>query len=723
MKIEQVRVQNYKSILDSKWVDIEDDVTTLVGANEAGKTNFLEALSKFKTGKEIPKEDVSDYVDEETDDENSTPIVSLRLVNTHPAMFADIKRFRKRVNQEPDFATSNIIVNRFLDGSIRYSVKPLVNDNDGSEISDHKSASEHFLDEEIQKLRSENHKEICTRVKDIYDQENNKGNCNHLLNYINSFLEGEVEQYRGESNFHERLSTIRSLIRGTTWTKEVRELAPDELTKIPNFEFFKNIDPIPEKALRGEIEPDCPYRELLDAVGMDVGSLEGVSLREKQRRRDEASNQISARFDRNWNQADVRFALTFIDGDVTLRIYEETKDGEEEIGTLPSDRSQGFRWFLSFFCHLLAREEDSISDSIILLDDPGAYLHPEGHKNLKQALAELGDENQVLYSTHSPYMIDKNHLNRVRTVRQLRDPEPAEDFGWQEPVEGENEQRIGTVVTRLNAIDSPVDDSLEPVRMALGASYSDSLFASKKTILVEGHDDRLILEGMSEFLGQNGGPTLDEESTIIDCGGASKVDYLSRIVDSQEFNYTVVLDGDKAGQDAVDDLEGREFDLSHIHLVDDVMDDTEGSAVTIEDLFSTKLYCEIAAEVHDDDGLSKEDFMDAYEPPNKGVVKEIDSRIAEARGRAGESTTEAEDRDNRNDQEDECAPNLLRKIEIARRINRQAMDEDAEDAFADETVERFEELIENVNASLASAEDSEDESEDEVEAEAVADDD
>ncbi len=221
---------------------------------------------------------------------------------------------------------------------------------------------------------------------------------------------------------------------------------------------------------------------------------------------------------------------------------------------------------------------------------------------------------------------------------------------------------------------------------------------------------------MSDLLGQHDRVTIDGEATIVDCGGASKVDYLSRIVDSEEYNYSVILDGDDAGQDAADDLTDSEVSDDHIHLVSDVMDDTEGSSVTIEDLLSVELFCEIAAEIHDDDGITTEEFEDAYEPPNDGIVKELDNRIKKARG----WTRESADSD---DDNEKGTPDLLRKTEIASNIQQLATSEEGKEKFDEETLNRFESLIEAINTSLESSDDSEETSDSEEEAEAVAADD
>ena len=47
MTLKRFRVTNFRSIIDSGWIDC-DDVTSLVGINEAGKSNVILALWKLR---------------------------------------------------------------------------------------------------------------------------------------------------------------------------------------------------------------------------------------------------------------------------------------------------------------------------------------------------------------------------------------------------------------------------------------------------------------------------------------------------------------------------------------------------------------------------------------------------------------------------------------------------------------------------------------------------
>ena len=81
-------------------------------------------------------------------------------------------------------------------------------------------------------------------------------------------------------------------------------------------------------------------------------------------------------------------------------------------------RSKGFQWFFSFYLVFLVESEEGHKDAILLLDEPGMHLHPTAKQELIAFFETLSERNQVLYSTHSPFLIDGEHLHRVRPVTE-----------------------------------------------------------------------------------------------------------------------------------------------------------------------------------------------------------------------------------------------------------------------------------------------------------------
>jgi predicted ATP-dependent endonuclease of OLD family len=64
MKIEKIRIKNYKSIIDSKDCYLTETITILAGKNESGKSSILEALEDFDSEKEIREDAISILTEE-----------------------------------------------------------------------------------------------------------------------------------------------------------------------------------------------------------------------------------------------------------------------------------------------------------------------------------------------------------------------------------------------------------------------------------------------------------------------------------------------------------------------------------------------------------------------------------------------------------------------------------------------------------------------------------
>ncbi|MHB1128120.1 MAG: ATP-dependent nuclease [Bacillota bacterium] len=68
-------------------------------------------------------------------------------------------------------------------------------------------------------------------------------------------------------------------------------------------------------------------------------------------------------------------------------------------------RSKGFQWFFSFYLVFLVESLEGHKDAILLLDEPGLHLHPTAQQELLTFFEKLSEANQIIYSTHSPFLI------------------------------------------------------------------------------------------------------------------------------------------------------------------------------------------------------------------------------------------------------------------------------------------------------------------------------
>jgi len=92
-------------------------------------------------------------------------------------------------------------------------------------------------------------------------------------------------------------------------------------------------------------------------------------------------------------------------------------EGVSYDAKITSQRSDGFRQFISFLLTIsIESSNNSLKNSILLLDEPETHLHPTAQLNLRDELISISKvkeaNNLVFYATHSNYLIDKSNLNR-----------------------------------------------------------------------------------------------------------------------------------------------------------------------------------------------------------------------------------------------------------------------------------------------------------------------
>ena len=75
------------------------------------------------------------------------------------------------------------------------------------------------------------------------------------------------------------------------------------------------------------------------------------------------------------------------------------------------ERSTGFIWFFSFLIWFSQMKANYADKLIVLLDEPGLTLHGKAQKDLLRYIREkLQPDHQVIYTTHSPFMLDAKNI-------------------------------------------------------------------------------------------------------------------------------------------------------------------------------------------------------------------------------------------------------------------------------------------------------------------------
>jgi len=574
MKLKKVEVKEFQSIWKSNEFEI-GEITCLVGKNEAGKTAILQALYRlnpiiesdgvFDVVDDYPRSDVEDYQFEVENEERSPARVieatfeieveEMKLVESQFGPNAlpkkEITLFKGYDNQRTVSCSADY--NNALTFAIKNSSipKPLI-----EEILKNVSA-EHI---ETTLAGEEQTAEVSTLRSLVAEIEKrpNIGNYiynNILKNYLPKFLYfDEYYQMQGRDN-------IEALkVRQETNSLEKHDYPLLGLIALARLDFDELLNPTRTRRLKNKLEG--------------------------------AGNHLTNKIIKYWSQNkhlklkfDVRPAQpedpegmktgTNIWGDVEDTIHAVTT----EMGT----RSKGFVWFFSF---LSWYEQQCKSDEpiILLLDEPGLSLHGRAQEDLlKYFDAEIFGQHQLIYSTHSPFMVDSNRFNRVRIVED-KSIESTEVLSVDE-----RGTKVLTDVLEAN------EDSLFPLQGALGYEVHQTLFVGPNNLIVEGVSDLLYLRTISGVLDRMDRISIDKRWTITPVGGSDKVPtFVALIGANTKLNLATLIDYQKKDAQTIENLFKRKMlKKKNVHTF---VDYTGTGEADIEDMFENSFFIKLVNE-------------------------------------------------------------------------------------------------------------------------------
>ena len=279
---------------------------------------------------------------------------------------------------------------------------------------------------------------------------------------------------------------------------------------------------------------DSAFRQLQVALGNDDQGLANGIVASMN-----AQLESSLNLAKWWSQ-DQRFRLAIAvrEFDIVFTIRDRT--GSEYSF---AERSDGLKYFLSYLVQFLAHVRDRNRPEILLMDEPDAYLSNQGQQDLLRVLQEFtrptddAPDGQVVYVTHSPFLIDKNRADRLRVL----------DKG-----SGEEGVRVVRDVGR---------NHFEPLRTAIGGFVGETAFIGNCNLMLEGLADQIYLVGMSELLNREGVASTQRldlnRITLVPAGSASHVPYMTFLARGRDANkpaVIVLLDGDQEGDRAANVL-------------------------------------------------------------------------------------------------------------------------------------------------------------------------
>ncbi|HET7410938.1 MAG TPA: AAA family ATPase [Paracoccaceae bacterium] len=302
-----------------------------------------------------------------------------------------------------------------------------------------------------------------------------------------------------------------------------------------------------------DLEPsDYPLIGLPNLARLDYRELAAAKNTEELKNKLRgASNHLTNRIMKYWSQnKHVRIAFDARDAKAEdpegmregVNVWGEVEDTVHWASTSLGSRSRGFVWFFSFLAWYedVKRQKNNV---LLLLDEPGLSLHGKAQGDLLRYFESELSPHQMIYSTHSPFMIDPRRFDRVRIVQDLgidsHDLLPKTKDGT----------KVVPDVFQAN------DDSLFPLQGALGYEIHQTLFVGPNSLIVEGVADVIFLQTMSGELQRDGREGLSEAWTITPVGGAGKVPTFVSLLGSQKgMTLATLLDFQKSDKAMVEGL-------------------------------------------------------------------------------------------------------------------------------------------------------------------------
>lgn len=563
MKLTHARITNFRSIEDSGEFSV-DQVTCMVGKNESGKTALLTAL--YRLNPYLPEHGT---FDKERD---------------YPRRF--LMDYESR---HPDEEADVIVTRWKLDSTDRQRVLELLGPS--AERLDEVTIFKAYGSEAVWQLDLDEVAVVqhCVSSASLHQEEQEQLSEVKTLVALKAALEALGSQQS------ERHKTLKQRIDALFPNGDLHAAAERALP-LPKFLLFSQYQRmqgqvalealIQRKNANQLTEDDRVLLALCEMVGTTVENVSSITQFESLIAKFEAaSNKISSEIFRYWTQnrfLKVHFRLDPAQsGDPppfnTGRILRTRIENQLHQVSVPfDDRSTGFVWFFSFLV-LFSQVKKSHGDNVLLLlDEPGLSLHAKAQSDLLRYFKEqLAPHHQVIYTTHSPFMVPPDNLMSVRTV---------EDHVVHKA--GEQPQVFGTKVG--DKVLSTDRDTLFPLQGALGYEITQTLFIGENTLLVEGPSDLLYLKAFSTELVARNRKGLDPRWTVCPTGGIDKVSAFMSLFGGNHLHVAVFADFASGQKKKVDDLRRSEvLKQGHVLTADAYAGQSEAD---VEDLLGASTY-------------------------------------------------------------------------------------------------------------------------------------
>lgn len=584
MKLVRARVTDFKSIDDSGWVDI-DAVTSMVGKNESGKTAFLGALKRLNPVdgdqefelKDFPRKGYVKYRRQHQDN----PATAVEAVMT--LSDAESKEVAAQIGD-------GVILSEEIHVSKNYK-NELVWDFE----LDESAMVRHLL-------------ESAELPPEIANHAGNASSVKELLRTLEALDVKPVSVGRLITGIYEQFSerTPKSVVEDVLYSMMPKFVYFDEYSTMHG---RISIQDMLKRVEAGEdlSESDRTFMSLLALVGADLEDLQNQTNYEYMKAElESASISISDEMFEYWaqnKQLRVEFDLSAADPNDLPPLNEGTIlhvriwNNRHRVSVPFDDRSKGFVWFFSFLTYFSSIEEQEECDLVLLLDEPGLNLHALAQNDFLRFIDErLAPKHQVIYTTHSPFMINLNHLDRIRTVQDVDDR--------------------GTVISSDTL--SNDQDTVFPLQVALGHNLAHTLFLAPHCLMVNSAADLIYLQILGEICAGKGFQRLDPRWVVIPVGNADNLPMFVSLLGENYVSVAVLMDVTPKNKEKMELINKNSIIQRHNPVK--WVEVQKIRTADIEDIFEPAFYLKLVNESY---------AMDLLEPVSMKAISAKDPRIVQ----------------------------------------------------------------------------------------------
>lgn len=527
-------------------VPIEPKITTIVGANESGKSHLLSAIEKSITGENIQRSDFcrySHFFTVKRDDLKYPDFGSewCDLSKAESDALRKIAAIPKHIDFERFLLFRNNVDNLTVYLPDKSEYKPYKIEKDLIEDLHELLAKPLKIQSNIALPASVPIRKLIelglsdyqdSKSFEIIDREQRNKIIDLLDNISSELLPTRNEPFSGVTINNENHEKIISSIKAALKQDGLSDSEKDKREK----------------------EFNLAYKLICKVADVDVNALVDLAKAVKEGMQGYANGiierinrqlSVSLNFPNYWVQ-DRNFCLK-----VMARDYDLVFTITDRTGTEYSfdERSVGLKYFLSYYIQYRSHEPHKSKSEILLMDEPDTYLSSQAQQDLLKVFNLFANPEpgshitrpiQVVYVTHSPFLIDKNHAERIRVLQKGNEDE-------------------GTRVVKDAA-----KNHYEPLRSSIGIYVGETAFIGNCNLMVEGMADQIIIAGATTYLRSRNYSNLEtldlNQITIVPAGSASHIPYLvylARGRDIEQPAVIVLLDSDCSGNEAKKQLLGK----------------------------------------------------------------------------------------------------------------------------------------------------------------------